>query len=90
MQEAGSGTTDLDSELDQAALQPHHLLLREARTRDLEGNARADRDHEEESRVRDHNREIASPEQMCVVAKKKKKSESGRRRVGWSLRQGIH
>ena len=73
MQEAGSGTTDLDSELDQAALQPHHLLLREARTRDLEGNARADRDHEEESRVRDHNREIASPEQMCVVAKKKKK-----------------
>ena len=75
MQEAGSGTTDLDSELDQAALQPHHLLLREVRTRDLEGNARANRDHEEESRVRDHNREIASPEQMCVVAKKKTKKK---------------
>ena len=73
MQEVGSGITGLDSELHQAALQPHHLLLREERTRDQEGNARADRDHEGESRVRDHNREIESPEQKCVVAKKKKK-----------------
>lgn len=72
MQEAESETTGLDSELDQAALQPHHLLLREERTRDPEGNTRADRDHEEESKVRDHNREMESPEQMCVVEIKKK------------------
>lgn len=34
--------------------------------------------HEEESRVRDHNREIESPEQMCVMAKKKGGGSGGR------------
>lgn len=66
MQEAESETTGLDSELDQAALQHHHLLLREEEP-ETRRNARADRDHEEESKVRDHNREMESPEQMCVV-----------------------
>ena len=80
MQGVGSGITGLDSELHQGALQPRHLLLREERTRG----------HEGESRVRDHNREIESPEQMCVVAKKKKKSESSGRKVGWHLRQRIY